>query len=79
MALLALLEHLLLQTPLQAVLAAPVEVPLSIYFKRPVVHLVKAEARQHQVLRLEELHGFTEQAPLEILQVEAARERLAQA
>ena len=70
-------EHLLLPTRPQEELVRLVEVPLSIYFKRPVDRLVKAEARQHQVLRLEELHGFMEQAPLEILQVQAARERLA--
>lgn len=70
-------EHLLLPTRPQEELVRLVEVPLSIYFKRLVDRLVKAEARQHQVLRLEELHGFMEQAPLEILQVQAARERLA--
>jgi membrane protein implicated in regulation of membrane protease activity len=49
LALLALLEHLLLQTPLQAVLAATVAILLSIFSKRLVDRLVKAEALQHQV------------------------------
>ncbi len=61
-------DRLHLLTRQQEELVRLVEVPLSLSSKRPVVQLVKAEALQHQLLHLEESHGFTGQASLRILQ-----------
>lgn len=72
-------EHLLLLTRPQEELEGLVAVLLFISFKLPVVLLVRVEAPLLQLLQVEELHGFTEQAPLGILQVEAEQVQLAQA